>query len=417
MRNTRSGCGIRIVKRPSGVVTAVMPFGRPVRVVRIRLGHASAVVHVARGHERAARVGGRRVAEDRAPLAVRDRDRDAAAGHAGEEDRRPSARSPRAATRASNCSERLRTKCGQFSAPGMIALRFDIIWQPLHDAQREGVGTREERLERVARAGVEEDRLGPALARAQHVAVGEPAAGRDALEVREADAPGEHVAHVHVVRVEAGAVEGRGHLHLAVHALLAQHRDLRPRALGDVRRGHVLGRVEREMRVEPRVVLVEERGRIPGPRTRGCRAGAGCACVIADHARCSAERFAANTARRVQHDAHLALRVRVPDHVRALRQARLAQHRHHGVALAAPYLQHRAQLLVEERGEHGRVDEPRHPFGLALAPVHVEVARVHRERVEVERDPGARGERHLAHRREERRRRSGRGRRGRAPRR
>ncbi len=35
------------------------------------------------------------------------------------------------ATRASYCSEALRSKCGQFSAPGMIAFRFDIIWQPL----------------------------------------------------------------------------------------------------------------------------------------------------------------------------------------------------------------------------------------------------------------------------------------------
>src|SRR5690349_5798980 len=28
-RNTRSGCGMRMVKRPSGVVSAVMPWGEP----------------------------------------------------------------------------------------------------------------------------------------------------------------------------------------------------------------------------------------------------------------------------------------------------------------------------------------------------------------------------------------------------
>ena len=35
------------------------------------------------------------------------------------------------ARRASNCSERLRTKRGQCSAPGISSRRFDIIWQPL----------------------------------------------------------------------------------------------------------------------------------------------------------------------------------------------------------------------------------------------------------------------------------------------
>jgi len=42
---------------------------------------------------------------------------------------------------------------------------------------------------------------------AQHVAVGEAAARRHALEVRQADAPGNDVAHVHVHRIEAGAVK------------------------------------------------------------------------------------------------------------------------------------------------------------------------------------------------------------------
>ena len=36
------------------------------------------------------------------------------------------------ARRASYCSERLRRKRGQCSAPGMMALSCDIIWQPLH---------------------------------------------------------------------------------------------------------------------------------------------------------------------------------------------------------------------------------------------------------------------------------------------
>src|SRR2546421_1049784 len=32
---------------------------------------------------------------------------------------------------ASNCSERLRTKCGQHDAPGISSRRLLIIWQPL----------------------------------------------------------------------------------------------------------------------------------------------------------------------------------------------------------------------------------------------------------------------------------------------
>src|SRR5712671_885876 len=32
----------------------------------------------------------------------------------------------------SNCSERLRTKCGQDDAPGISSRRLLIIWQPLH---------------------------------------------------------------------------------------------------------------------------------------------------------------------------------------------------------------------------------------------------------------------------------------------
>ncbi len=93
------------------------------------------------------------------------------------------------------------------------------------DPEREGIAAPEERFELVARARVEQDGLGPALARAQHIAVGEAAAGREALEVLQAHAPGDDVAHVHVDRLEAGAVERRGHLDLAVDTLLAQDRD------------------------------------------------------------------------------------------------------------------------------------------------------------------------------------------------
>ena len=53
-------------------------------------------------------------------------------------------------------------------------------------AQRERVRPREERRELVAGAGVVENRLRPALAAAEHVAVREPAARREPAEGRRA---------------------------------------------------------------------------------------------------------------------------------------------------------------------------------------------------------------------------------------
>ncbi len=120
-------------------------------------------------------------------------------------------------------------------------------------AERERVAAGEERGELVAGPRVEQDRLGPALAGAQHVAVGKPAAGDEPPEVGERPAAREDVGHVHVGDREAGAVEGRRHLDLAVDALLAQDRDRRARPRRDERSGDVLGRIEGEDRREPRV--------------------------------------------------------------------------------------------------------------------------------------------------------------------
>ena len=142
--------------------------------------------------------------------------------------------------RASNCSERLRTKCGQCVAAGNELVQVAHHLAAVADAQRESVAAREESRKLVARPGVEQDRFGPAFAGAQHVAIGKSAARGKALEVRQRHAAGDDVAHVHVERVEAGAIERRRHFDLAVDALLAQDRDARPRAVnkrrGDVRR-------------------------------------------------------------------------------------------------------------------------------------------------------------------------------------
>ena len=91
-------------------------------------------------------------------------------------------------------------------------------------AQCKGVFAIKESGKLVAGTRVEQDGFCPALARAQHVAVGEAAAGRHALEISQADAPGDNIAHVHVDGIETGTVKRRGHLDLAVDALLAQDR-------------------------------------------------------------------------------------------------------------------------------------------------------------------------------------------------
>ncbi len=91
-------------------------------------------------------------------------------------------------SRASNCSLRLRTKCGQCAVPGMSSCRLLIIWQPLQTPSAKESVAREECRELVARTRIEQDRLRPALAGAEHVAVGKSAASDDAREAIEARA-------------------------------------------------------------------------------------------------------------------------------------------------------------------------------------------------------------------------------------
>ncbi len=124
--------------------------------------------------------------------------------------------------------------------------------------QREGVAAIEKSLELIARTAVEQDGLGPALSSAEHVAIGKSTAGHEPLESGERHATGDDVAHVHVARLEAGAVEGRGHFDLAVHSLLAQDRHLRARAAADVRRGNILRRIEGQFRVQSRIRRIED---------------------------------------------------------------------------------------------------------------------------------------------------------------
>ena len=85
-------------------------------------------------------------------------------------------RTSTSAKRASNCSLRFVTKRGQCAVPGMMLFRCRKHLAAIADAEREAVGAREEARNSSRTRRVEQDRLRPALARAQHVAVREAAA-------------------------------------------------------------------------------------------------------------------------------------------------------------------------------------------------------------------------------------------------
>ena len=81
-----------------------------------------------------------------------------------------------------NCSEKLRTNRGQRSAPGMILVQVRHHLGTVAHAKRETVFACEERAELVARAEIEQDGLGQALASAEHVAERESATGGKTLK-------------------------------------------------------------------------------------------------------------------------------------------------------------------------------------------------------------------------------------------
>src|SRR5262249_55086304 len=131
----------------------------------------------------------------------------------------------------------------------------------------------------LAQRLVVENRRGPAATRAEHVAVAEAAARGEAREIAEALASVLEIGHVHVDRIEARARERGGHLDLTVDALIAKNRDLRPRALRDERRCDVVGGIERELRRDagilvvdaPRALAVGARGIVAKPLHRVAR--------------------------------------------------------------------------------------------------------------------------------------------------
>src|SRR4029079_11310151 len=120
----------------------------------------------------------------RATLAVRDRNRQHRALHAGEQHR----------WRTLDDDE-TRAPLELFGAvayearpvPGSgdeLTQRRQHLAAIAH-AEREGLGAREELGELLAQLGIEQDRFRPALAGAEHVAVREAAAHHEAAELRE----------------------------------------------------------------------------------------------------------------------------------------------------------------------------------------------------------------------------------------
>ena len=220
---------------------------RPIDVVRVSFRGGTAIVHESHRDEGLSCRQRRGVVEFGVAFAVGGGHRDPAALHAREEQRRRA----RHLDHHVAALELLRLVAHEArparSAGNQVAQRAHHLAAVAH-AEAEDVGARKECGERVAYRGVETDGLGPALAGAQHVAVGKAAAADEALEVGEREATRRKVAHVHVVRVEARAVERGGHLDLPVDTLLAQDGNLGTNPRRDIRRGHIDIRVERESR-------------------------------------------------------------------------------------------------------------------------------------------------------------------------
>ena len=278
--------------------------------------------------------------------------RDAAAGHAGEKDRRAvehfDQTEPRLELLALVARE-LRPRGG--TRDDRRERRHHLA--AVAHTERDGVGTAEETRELLGQQGVEHHRARPAFARAERVAVAETSTGDEALELVEPRAAGLQVAHVHIEGLEAGAVERVAGLEVAVDALLPQDRQLRP-ALADERCGqrrHGNGTcIEAELDMQARVVdtagvfvlgvsasgVVAQFGDSPADLVPG---------LVQVAQRCAEHRL-----RIAPHLDHAAI-VGLADEVAVLAQAMRPQRLHHFVAHGGRHLDHDTELFVEQRAQ------------------------------------------------------------------
>ena len=217
-------------------------------------------------------------------------------------------------------------------------------------AERQRLRTMEERRELIAHALVEQNRLRPAFTRAQHVTIGEAAAGHQGMEIPQTGAARQQVAHMHVDGVKAGAMEGCRHFNVGVHPLLAQDGHFRTRAGGNVRRRNVVINLKRKLHIEARIgvigfrlVLLIGAGRVVA-QTLHLPGG-----FRPPHAQRSAALAKHRLTVGGQHEA-IALD-RFTKVMHAVCQAVNRQNGFHRLTVCSAHLDHRPQLFIEQRGQ------------------------------------------------------------------
>src|SRR5471032_220264 len=332
------------------------PARRAVRVGRVAFGDLAVVIDEAHGHA-AGQVGfeqGFFAFELGMAFAVGDGDWHARTGHALQEDRVGLLNLHHGHTGFELLGTVTHKVRPELAARDQFAEVGHHLATVAH-TQGEAVVTLEEALERITRTAVEQGRLGPAFTGTQHVAVGETAAGDEAFERVEVNATREDVAHVHVDRIEAGAVERSRHFHLAVDALLTQYRNLWANAFFDVRRGDVLVDVEAELGAKARVVFFQDHvefllGAV-GVVTQALDLVAGLGPLALQQTALAGKHSVA-----IEGDVDLTIVDRLTDHFHAVVQAggaELCKHVWRGVLAN---LDHGAQLFVEQDAvDFGRI--------------------------------------------------------------
>jgi hypothetical protein len=175
---------------------------------------------------------------------MRDSNRCACTGHAGEQDGR----------RLQNFNQTRAT----FELFGTIAHKAWPVCRTRHqvpdrrehlaaiaDSEGELASICKELRELLGKIAMVQDRRRPAATGAEHVAITEATAGREPLITRESITAFDQIGHVYVVAVEPGAREGGRHLDFGVDALFAQDRELWAHTAVDIGRRGIPLRVER----------------------------------------------------------------------------------------------------------------------------------------------------------------------------
>ena len=323
---------------------------RAVGVGWVALGNLAMVIHITQGHT-TGQIGfqqGFLALELGMTFTMGDGDRQTRAGHALEEDRGRFLDlhhgHPRLELLGAVTHE-VRPELGTGDQFVQVAHHLAAVAH----TQGKTVLALEEGLEAITGAAVEQNRLGPTLASAEHVTVGEAATGHQSLELLQADAAAEDIAHMHVDGSEAGTVEGRSHFHLTIDALLAQDGDLWTDALADIGGADVLVDVERELDVQARVVFLQQRLELligaVGVITQTLDAVAGFAPLALQLAA-----LAAKYRQTIEADADVITVNRLTNHRHAITQASRTELRQHFRGGVLMHLNHRTQLFVEQHG-------------------------------------------------------------------